>query len=84
MNNDIDGLLTSIGAETSLINTRVTDILLTQNYHLRGNVVSVIDARKRFGLLPMESSGLTRIIVIEVKQYIIGVMVDSVAEVKGF
>lgn len=84
MNNDIDGLLTSIGAETSLINTRVTDILLTQNYHLRGNVVSVIDTRKRFGLLPMESSGLTRIIVIEVKQYIIGVMVDSVAEVEGF
>jgi purine-binding chemotaxis protein CheW len=49
--------------------------------NLRGNVVSVIDARKRFGLPPMESSDLTRIIVIEVKQHIVGIMVDSVAEV---
>ena len=49
--------------------------------NLRGNVVSVINARKRFGLPPMESSDLTRIIVIEVKQHIVGIMVDSVAEV---
>ena len=49
--------------------------------NLRGNVVSVIDARKRFGLPPMESTDLTRIIVIEVQQHIVGIMVDSVAEV---
>lgn len=49
--------------------------------NLRGNVVSVIDARKRFGLPPIESSDLTRIIVIEVKQHIVGILVDSVAEV---
>lgn len=49
--------------------------------NLRGTVVSVIDARKRFGLPPMESSDLTRIIVIEVKQHIVGIKVDSVAEV---
>lgn len=49
--------------------------------NLRGNVVSVIDARVRFGLPPKESTDLTRIIVIEVQNNIIGILVDSVAEV---
>ncbi|MCP4433336.1 MAG: chemotaxis protein CheW [Gammaproteobacteria bacterium] len=49
--------------------------------NLRGNVVSVIDARIRFGLPAKESTDLTRIIVIEVQQHIIGILVDSVAEV---
>lgn len=49
--------------------------------NLRGNVVSVIDARTRFGLQQRESTSLTRIIVIEAQQQIIGILVDSVAEV---
>ncbi len=49
--------------------------------NLRGNVVSVIDARIRFGLPARDSTDLTRIIVIEVQQHIIGILVDSVAEV---
>ncbi len=49
--------------------------------NLRGNVVSVIDARTRFGLPTRESTPLTRIIVIEAQQQIIGILVDSVAEV---
>lgn len=49
--------------------------------NLRGNVVSVIDARIRFGLPPKDSTDFTRIIVIEVQQHIIGILVDSVAEV---
>ena len=49
--------------------------------NLRGNVVSVIDARTRFGLPTKESDDMTRIIVIEVQQQIIGILVDSVAEV---
>lgn len=49
--------------------------------NLRGNVVSVIDARIRFGLPARDSTELTRIIVIEVQQHIIGILVDSVAEV---
>ncbi len=49
--------------------------------NLRGNVVSVIDARRRFGLPPVESTPLTRIVVIEARQQIIGILVDSVAEV---
>jgi len=49
--------------------------------NLRGNVVSIIDARTRFGLQTKESDDLTRIIVIETEQQIIGILVDSVAEV---
>lgn len=49
--------------------------------NLRGNVVSVIDARTRFGLPTTDSDEMTRIIVIEVQQQIIGILVDSVAEV---
>jgi purine-binding chemotaxis protein CheW len=48
---------------------------------LRGNVVSVIDARIRFGLSTIERTEMTRIIVIEAQQQIIGILVDSVAEV---
>ncbi|MDJ0882408.1 MAG: chemotaxis protein CheW [Gammaproteobacteria bacterium] len=49
--------------------------------NLRGNVVSVIDARTRFGLPSKESDDMTRIIVIEAQNQIIGILVDSVAEV---
>ncbi len=49
--------------------------------NLRGNVVSVIDARIRFGLSTIERTEMTRIIVIEAQQQIIGILVDSVAEV---
>ena len=49
--------------------------------NLRGNVVTVIDTRKRFGLPDSEVSDHTRIVVIEVDSQVIGVLVDSVAEV---
>lgn len=49
--------------------------------NLRGNVVSVIDARIRFGLPAIERTDMTRIIVIEARKQIIGILVDSVAEV---
>lgn len=49
--------------------------------NLRGNVVSVIDARTRFGLIAKENDDLTRIIVIEADSNTIGILVDSVAEV---
>ena len=49
--------------------------------NLRGNVVSVIDARIRFGLSTKDSDDMSRIIVIEVQHQIIGILVDSVAEV---
>jgi purine-binding chemotaxis protein CheW len=49
--------------------------------NLRGNVVTVIDARKRFGLMPKETDDSTRIIIVEVEGNVLGLLVDSVAEV---
>jgi len=49
--------------------------------NLRGNVVTVIDTRKRFGLSPQEPDDSTRIVIIEVDGQVIGILVDAVAEV---
>jgi len=49
--------------------------------NLRGNVVTVIDSRKRLGLMPHETNDATRIIIIESDKQVVGMMVDSVADV---
>lgn len=49
--------------------------------NLRGNVVTVIDARLRFGLPSKEPDDATRIVIIEAEQQVFGILVDSVAEV---
>jgi purine-binding chemotaxis protein CheW len=49
--------------------------------NLRGNVVTVIDTRKRFGLYPKDCDDSSRIVIIEADDQVIGILVDSVAEV---
>lgn len=49
--------------------------------NLRGNVVTVIDTRARFGLPPTETTDNTRIVIIESDEQVVGILVDSVAEV---
>ena len=49
--------------------------------NLRGNVVTVIDTCQRFGLMPIELSDNTRIVIIETSHQVIGILVDAVAEV---
>ena len=49
--------------------------------NLRGNVVTVIDTRSRFGLPYGDVSENSRIVIIEAEKQVIGIMVDSVAEV---
>ncbi|VVN45759.1 Chemotaxis protein CheW [Pseudomonas fluorescens] len=49
--------------------------------NLRGNVVTVIDTRQRFGLMNAQISDNTRIVIIEADKQVVGIMVDSVAEV---
>ena len=49
--------------------------------NLRGNVVTVIDTRKRFGLPSSELDDSSRIIVIESEKQVVGILVDAVAEV---
>ncbi|MDH3451993.1 MAG: chemotaxis protein CheW [Gammaproteobacteria bacterium] len=50
--------------------------------NLRGNVVSVLDIRLRFGLQQKTADDTTRIIIIELESQTIGILVDSVAEVE--
>ncbi len=49
--------------------------------NLRGNVVTVMDTRDRFGLAPGELTDASRILIIESDEQVIGMLVDSVAEV---
>jgi purine-binding chemotaxis protein CheW len=49
--------------------------------NLRGNVVTVIDTRSRFALPNAETTDQTRIVIIEAERQVVGILVDSVAEV---
>lgn len=49
--------------------------------NLRGNVVTVIDTRSRFGLMEAQVTDNSRIVIIEAEKQVIGILVDSVAEV---
>lgn len=49
--------------------------------NLRGNVVTVIDTRRRFGLNDVENDDETRIVIVESNNNVVGILVDSVAEV---
>lgn len=49
--------------------------------NLRGNVVTVLDCRNRFGLPSKETDDSSRIVIIESEKQVVGILVDSVAEV---
>lgn len=49
--------------------------------NLRGNVVTVVDTRELFGLMREELTDQTRIMIVECNKIIVGLLVDSVAEV---
>lgn len=49
--------------------------------NLRGNVIPVIDLRKRLNLPTAEYSDNTRIIVVKAESKVIGIVVDSVSQV---
>ncbi len=50
--------------------------------NLRGQITTIINLRKRFGLENKPIDNDTRIIVVEHNNSVIGMMVDSVSEVK--
>lgn len=49
--------------------------------NLRGQVIPVIDLRKRFGLPQADRNGAARIVVVEMHGHRVGVVVDAVLEV---
>jgi len=50
-------------------------------FNLRGEVVPVVDLRKRFGLTVRPLGYETRVIIVEIEDNLVGMMVDSVTEV---
>jgi len=49
--------------------------------NIRGNVVTIIDGRKRFGLSPADYTAHARMVVLEADDEMAAVLVDSVADV---
>lgn len=49
--------------------------------NLRGKVIPVIELKKLFGLAKSEVDDQTRIMVVEVQEYTVGMIVDCVSEV---
>lgn len=48
---------------------------------LRGDIIPIIDLKKRFGLKPIDDKPPTRILVIQMIDILVGFLVDSVTEV---
>jgi len=49
--------------------------------NLRGKIIPIFDLRKRFQLSTIENSDDTRIIIVAVKDQVVGIIVDAVHEV---
>lgn len=49
--------------------------------NLRGRIIPVVDLRTRFGFTPRERDSDTRIVVVELRDKVIGFMTDAVKEV---
>ncbi len=69
--------------------TQVTPLPQSAHYiegviNLRGEVIPVVDLRKRFELSEDQRNNQTRIIIVEIKDNDVGLIVDSVTEVLRF
>ncbi|RKD21098.1 hypothetical protein BEP19_15590 [Ammoniphilus oxalaticus] len=79
------------GTNISLVNSieKIMEITRVPNVseyivgvmNLRGNVIPIVDLRKRFGLPAKEFDDETRIIVLQLKEIEVGIVVDSCSSV---
>ena len=58
-----------------------TEDYIKGNINLRGNIIPIIDMRTRFHMDTREYSEITRVIVLSIKDKLIGLIVDSVSKV---
>jgi purine-binding chemotaxis protein CheW len=66
--------------------TQITPLPQALNFiegviNLRGEVIPVVDLRKRFNIKNTEQTGESRIIIVEIDESLVGLIVDSVTEV---
>jgi purine-binding chemotaxis protein CheW len=52
--------------------------------NLRGHIVPIIDLRKRFDLEARADHQASKILIVEIKRYLLGMIVDNVSEVMRF
>lgn len=67
--------------------TEITKIPNTPKFiegivNLRGNIIPVMDLRKRFGIPPIEVSDEWKILILKTEELQFGVMVDQISEVE--
>jgi purine-binding chemotaxis protein CheW len=78
---DIQKITTIIEKDMNIARVPKTPAFLKGVINLRGDIIPVIHLRKRFNLPESEDTEDTRIIIIKLEELIIGIIVDSVAEV---
>ncbi len=66
--------------------TTITHLPQTEEYvkgiiNLRGNIIPIIDMRMKFNMEALAYSELTRVIVVNMNDKLVGIVVDSVARV---
>lgn len=49
--------------------------------NLRGNVVSILDARSKFGLAPISFTDETKVLIVDTEAQAVGIAVDKIASV---
>jgi purine-binding chemotaxis protein CheW len=78
---DIQKITTIIEKDMNIARVPKTPAFLKGVVNLRGDIIPVISLRKRFKLPDVEYTEETRIIIVKLDEIIIGLIVDSIAEV---
>lgn len=81
---DIQKITTIIEKDMSIARVPKTPDYLKGVINLRGEIIPIISLRKKFGLPDLGQTEETRIIIIKLEELVIGLIVDSVAEVVEF
>jgi len=78
---DITKITTIIEKDMAIARVPDTPDYIKGVINLRGEIIPIMDLRTKFGLPPVEDNENTRIIIIKVDDIVLGLIVDSVAEV---
>lgn len=78
---DIQKITTIIEKDMNIARVPKTPDFMKGVINLRGDIIPVINLRKRFNLADGEDTEETRIIIVKLDEIIVGLVVDSVAEV---
>ena len=78
---DIQKITTIIEKDMNIARVPKTPVYLKGVINLRGEIIPVINMRRKFNLTEEEDTEETRIIIVKLEDIAVGLIVDSVAEV---